>query len=30
VSLDWINNPAFWHRKLRIALLTLVTFAALC
>jgi len=26
----WLNNPIFWHRKLRIALLTLATFIALC
>jgi hypothetical protein len=25
-----LNNPAFWDRKIRIAVLTLATFAALC
>ena len=25
-----LNNPAFWDRKVRIALLTLATFIALC
>jgi hypothetical protein len=25
-----LSHPAFWDRKLRIALLTLATFAALC
>jgi hypothetical protein len=25
-----INNPAFWDKKVRIAILTLATFVALC
>ncbi|HWP39946.1 MAG TPA: hypothetical protein VNL70_03395 [Tepidisphaeraceae bacterium] len=25
-----LNDPGFWDRKLRIAILTLATFAALC
>jgi hypothetical protein len=25
-----INNPAFWDRKVRIAILTIATFAAMC
>jgi hypothetical protein len=25
-----LNDPAFWDRKIRIAILTLATFAALC
>ena len=24
------NNPAFWDKKIRIAILTLATFVALC
>jgi hypothetical protein len=28
--LNILSHPAFWDRKLRIALLTLATFAALC
>jgi hypothetical protein len=27
---DMLKNPGFWDRKLRIALLTLATFIALC
>ena len=26
----WWNNPAFWDKKIRIAILTLATFVALC
>jgi hypothetical protein len=25
-----LNNPLFWDRKIRIGILTLATFAALC
>jgi len=25
-----LNNPAFWDKKVRIAILTLATFIALC
>jgi hypothetical protein len=25
-----LNDPGFWDKKLRIAILTFVTFAALC
>jgi hypothetical protein len=25
-----LNDPAFWSRKIRIAILTLATFIALC
>jgi hypothetical protein len=25
-----LNNPAFWDKKFRIAILTLATFIALC
>jgi hypothetical protein len=25
-----LSHPAFWDRKLRIAILTIATFAALC
>jgi len=28
--MTWMNNPAFWDRKIRIAILTLATFIALC
>jgi hypothetical protein len=28
--LNFIYHPRFWDRKVRIALLTLATFAALC
>jgi hypothetical protein len=28
--LNILYHPAFWDRKLRIAMLTLATFAALC
>jgi hypothetical protein len=28
--LNLLNNPAFWDKKLRIAILTLATFIALC
>lgn len=26
----WLSNPLFWDKKVRIAILTLVTFMALC
>jgi hypothetical protein len=26
----WVYNPLFWDKKIRIAVLTLATFAALC
>jgi hypothetical protein len=28
--LEMLNNPLFWHQKVRITILTLATFAALC
>jgi len=28
--LRFLNNPLFWDRKVRIAVLTLATFLALC
>jgi hypothetical protein len=28
--LRFLYHPAFWDRKVRIAILTLATFAALC
>jgi hypothetical protein len=28
--MGWFNNPAYWDKKLRIAILTLATFIALC
>jgi len=27
---QFLSHPAFWDRKLRIAILTLATFAAMC
>ena len=30
MTLTWWNNPAFWDKKIRIAILTLATFIALC
>lgn len=30
MSWAWWNNPAFWDKKIRIAILTFATFAALC
>lgn len=27
---DMLSNPAFWEKKLKIAILTLATFMALC
>jgi len=28
--MQMLNNPAFWDKKFRIAILTLATFIALC
>ena len=28
--MQMLNNPAFWDKKVRIAILTLATFIALC
>ena len=30
MTLTWLNNAAFWDKKIRIAILTFATFAALC
>jgi hypothetical protein len=30
MMLTWWKNPAFWDKKIRIAILTLATFIALC
>ncbi len=27
---SWWNNPSFWDKKVRIAILSLATFVALC
>jgi hypothetical protein len=29
-SMTWLSNPSYWEKKLKIALLTLATFIALC
>ena len=30
MTMTWWQNPAFWDKKIRIAILTLATFIALC
>ena len=30
MTMTWWHNPAFWDKKIRIAILTLATFIALC
>ena len=30
MTMTWWRNPAFWDKKIRIAILTLATFVALC
>jgi len=30
MTMTWCRNPAFWDKKIRIAILTLATFVALC
>jgi hypothetical protein len=30
MTFAWFYSPIFWNKKIRIALLTLATFAALC